>query len=54
MECGPEFNNSRNAMLHLFDSLGIVHYEVVRDKGDFADRRETDVIRSGVGNLAGQ
>jgi hypothetical protein len=54
MECGPGFNNSRNAMLHLFDSLGIVHYEVVRDKGDFADRRETDVIRSGVGNLAGQ
>ena len=45
MECGPEFNNSRNAMLHLFDSLEIVHYEVVRDKGDFADRRETDVMR---------
>ena len=45
MECGPEFNNSRNAMLHLFDSLEIVHYEVVRDKGDFADRRATDVMR---------
>jgi hypothetical protein len=45
MECGPEFNNSRNAVLHLFDSLEIVRYEVVRDKGDFADRRETDVMR---------
>jgi len=44
MECGSEFNNSRNAMLHLFDSLEIVHYEVVRDKGDFG-RRETDVMR---------
>ena len=45
MECGPEFNNRRNAMLHLFDSLEIVHYEIVRDKGDFAGRRETDVVR---------
>lgn len=45
MECGPEFNNRRNAMLHLFDSLEIVHYEVVRDKADFAGRRETDIIR---------
>ena len=45
MECGPEFNNSRNAMLHLFDPLEIVHYEIVRDKSDFVDRRETDVVR---------
>jgi hypothetical protein len=45
MECGPEFNNHRNAMLHLFDSLEIVHYEIVRDKADFAGRRETDVVR---------
>ncbi len=45
MECGPEFNNRRNAMLHLFDSLEIVHYEIVRDKPDFAGRRETDVVR---------
>jgi len=45
MERGPEFNSSRNAMLHLFDSLEIVRYEVVRDKADFADRRETNVMR---------
>jgi len=45
MECGPEFNNSRNAMLHLFDPLEIVRYEIVRDKGDFYGSRETDVTR---------
>jgi hypothetical protein len=45
MECGPGFLNGRNAMLHLFDPLEIVHYEIVRDKADFYDRRETDVIR---------
>lgn len=45
MECGPEFNNSRNAMLHLFDPLEIVRYEIVRDKADFWGRRETDVVR---------
>ena len=45
MECGPEFSNRRNAMLHLFDSLEILHYEIVRDKADFNGRRETDVIR---------
>jgi protein-L-isoaspartate O-methyltransferase len=45
MECGPEFNNSRNAMLHLFDPLEIVHYEIVRDKADFYGHRETDVMR---------
>lgn len=45
MECGPEFNNRRNAMLHLFDSLDIVHYEIVRDKADFVGRREMDIVR---------
>jgi 2-polyprenyl-3-methyl-5-hydroxy-6-metoxy-1,4-benzoquinol methylase len=45
MECGPEFNNRRNAMLHLFDSLEILHYEIVRDKADFNGRREIDVVR---------
>ena len=45
MECGPEFNNSRNAMLHLFDPLEIVRYEIVRDKADFSGRREIDVMR---------
>jgi protein-L-isoaspartate O-methyltransferase len=44
MECGPEFNNRRNAMLHLFDSLEVVRYEIVRDKADFAGRRETDIV----------
>lgn len=45
MECGPGFLNGRNAFLHLFDPLEIVHYEIIRDKSDFYDRRETDVIR---------
>lgn len=45
MECGPGFLNGRNAMLHLFDPLEIVHYEIVRDKADFYGRRETDIIR---------
>jgi hypothetical protein len=45
MECGPEFNNSRNAMLHLFDPLEIVRYEIVGDKADFYGRRETDIMR---------
>lgn len=45
MECGPGFLDGRNAMLHLFDPLEIVRYEIVRDRADFYDRRETDVIR---------
>jgi hypothetical protein len=45
MECGPGLLDGRNAMLHLFDPLEIVRYEIVRDKSDFYDRRETDVIR---------
>ena len=45
MECGADFVSARNEMLHLFDPLQITHYEVVRAKSDFYDRRETDVIR---------
>src|SRR5215472_17823446 len=45
MECGADFVSSRNEMLHKFDPLQIVHYEIVRAKSDFYDRRETDVIR---------
>jgi SAM-dependent methyltransferase len=45
MECGADFVSSRNQMLHIFDALQIVHYEIVRAKADFYDRRETDVFR---------
>jgi SAM-dependent methyltransferase len=45
MECGADFVTGRNEMLHKFDPLQIVHYEIVRAKSDFYDRRETDVIR---------
>jgi len=45
MECGPGFLNGRNAFLHLFDSLEIVRYEIIREKADFYNRRETEVIR---------
>ncbi len=45
MECGADFVSTRNEMLHVFDPLQIVHYDVVRAKSDFYDRRETDVIR---------
>ena len=44
MECGADFVGS-NGMLHMFDALQIVHYEIVRAKSDFYDRRETEVIR---------
>jgi SAM-dependent methyltransferase len=44
MECGADFVG-RNDMLHLFDALQIVRYEIVRAKSDFYDRRETDVLR---------
>ena len=44
MECGADFAG-RNGMLHRFDPLQIMHYEIVRAKSDFYDRRETDVIR---------
>jgi SAM-dependent methyltransferase len=45
MECGAEFVYGRNEMLHIFDPLQIMHYEIVRAKSDFYDRRETDVLR---------
>ncbi len=45
MECGADFVNGRNNMLHMFDPLQITHYEIVRAKSDFYDRRETDVLR---------
>jgi len=45
MECGLEFYGSRNEMLHKFDPLQIVRYEMVRAKADFAGRRESDVFR---------
>jgi protein-L-isoaspartate O-methyltransferase len=44
MECGADFVG-RNEMLHTFDGLQIVHYEIVRAKSDFYERRETDVLR---------
>jgi SAM-dependent methyltransferase len=44
IECGADFVGS-NGMLHMFDALQIVHYEIVRAKSDFYDRRETEVIR---------
>jgi SAM-dependent methyltransferase len=44
MECGADFVG-RNEMLHMFDGLQIVRYEIVRAKSDFYERRETDVLR---------
>lgn len=44
MECGADFVGT-NGMLKLFDPLRIEHYEIVRAKSDFYDRRETDVLR---------
>jgi SAM-dependent methyltransferase len=38
MECGADFVGP-NEMLRLFDALQIVHYEIVRAKSDFYDRR---------------
>jgi len=45
MECGQEFVSERNSILHLFDSLLIARYEIVRTKADWGDRREMDVFR---------
>jgi SAM-dependent methyltransferase len=45
MECGADFVSGHNDMLHMFDPLQITHYEIVRAKSDFYDRRETDVLR---------
>ena len=44
MECGADFVG-RNEMLHIFDGLQIVRYEIVRAKSDFYERRQTDVLR---------
>jgi len=45
MECGADFVSGHNEILHMFDPLHIVRYEIVRAKSDFYDRRETDVLR---------
>jgi SAM-dependent methyltransferase len=45
MECGADFVSGRNEILHMFDPLQIVRYEIIRAKSDFYDRRETDVLR---------
>jgi protein-L-isoaspartate O-methyltransferase len=45
MECGADFVSGRNEMLHIFDPLQIIRYEIVRAKSDFYDRRDTDVLR---------
>jgi SAM-dependent methyltransferase len=45
MECGADFVSGHNEILHMFDPLQIVRYEIVRAKSDFYDRRETDVLR---------
>jgi SAM-dependent methyltransferase len=44
MECGADFVG-RNEMLHMFDGLQIMRYEIVRAKSDFYERRQTDVLR---------
>lgn len=45
MECGLEFYGGRNEMLHKFDSLQLMRYEMVRARSDFAGRREADIFR---------
>jgi hypothetical protein len=45
MECGLEFYGGRNEMLHKFDDLQIVRYEMVRAKSDFGDRSEAEIFR---------
>jgi SAM-dependent methyltransferase len=45
MECGDEFVPERNALLHEFDTLQIVRYEIVLAKADWAGRTETHVYR---------
>lgn len=43
MECGDEFVPERNALLHQFDTLRIVRYEIVLAKADWAGRQDTQV-----------
>lgn len=45
MECGDEFVPERNALLHQFDTLQIVRYEIALAKADWAGRTETHVYR---------
>ena len=45
MECGDEFVPERNALLHQFDPLQIVRYEIALAKADWAGRTETHVYR---------
>ena len=45
MECGTDFDPSRNSMLHMFDPLVIEKYELVRDTSDWEGRRQVDIIR---------
>jgi SAM-dependent methyltransferase len=45
MECGDEFVSGRNALLHEFDTLQIVRYEIALAKADWAGRTETHVYR---------
>ena len=45
MECGDEFVPERNALLHQFDTIQIVRYEIALAKADWAGRQETHVYR---------
>ena len=45
MECGTDFLPDRNAMLHVFDPLEIVQYQLVRAKSDWEGRRVVNTIR---------
>jgi SAM-dependent methyltransferase len=44
MECGAHFVG-QNGMLRMFDTLKIIHYEVVRAKADFDNRMDTEIVR---------
>src|SRR5258708_989914 len=44
LECGADWVG-RNEMLRIFDSLQIVHYEIVTAKSDFFNRSEMQVLR---------
>jgi SAM-dependent methyltransferase len=43
MECGDEFVPERNALLHEFDTLQIVRYEIALAEADWAGRQVTNV-----------
>lgn len=44
MECAAHFVGP-NGMLRMFDSFKIIHYEVIREKTDFDNRMETEVVQ---------